>query len=766
VLILAFAGAIALVLNAYGFLLVVLIVAGILGLISHSSSVATKTRPARRAQPSETAGPSLQFTVSIRGPGHVSEQPTSTNGDAYWKGLALKDTDLGGWIYTGKGLAAVSGYGIEPALVDSGLPVDLSVRECSVRRLSYWPSYAGASPQARGAYVHWLSTGRQDPAADLGYVFLYFYGLERRALHDALASETARAELPAIRAEVERLLGIYTSSGSFQGYAGSLLDILNSKHVAIRRYEQAPPPLRRGRDLTFEHRLALAECSADGKPLPAEWAYAWFVADATTSLRTSAARCPDEFRRLFLLRYREVFGDGMILPQNQTRLKLHHRPASPTFGYSFAGQATTLDLPDVAVLTGPVKKLQALAESCYVRLDSYSRFVRSHGDLANTFDALVELPLELWPAALREPVDDARALVERSGRTLALPFEELRSWFPGWQLINSHKLRSLCRVLAEAGLGMEPDVRFGGSVPSTGSTVVLFADDAPTAAAEPSARYSAAALTLQLGAAVAVADGESSDIEKSLLTRQLGEQLQLNESERRRLQARLRLLLIVPPKLTGLKSQVGALDAAHRDAIGEFLALVALADGVVTPSEVSALEKAFRLLRLDPQSVYSKVHVAATEPVAVRPAIPEAAGHPILGRPAAGRGAALRLDPSKVAALRADSERVSAILGSIFAPEVIESEPVVASVAPDTSEPKETLLMGLGAEHSAFVRTLLTRARWTRAELEELAGDRGFMLDGTLEQVNDAAIAKYDKLLLEGVDPVDVNQEVTREIVQ
>ena len=679
----------------------------------------------------------------------------STNGDSYWEPLTLS--------YSGQGLAAVSGDGLEPALVDPALPVDRSIQDCTVRRLVYWPSYATATAQARGAYAHWLSTGRQDPAADLGYVFLYFYGLERRALHDALTSPAAQAELPAIVAEVERLQGIYASSGSFQNYAGSLLDALKAGADAPRRYAQSPPPLRHERYLTFEHRIALAQCAADGAPLPAEWAYSWFAGNPTTSLRTPAKRCPEDFRLLFLLRYREACGEGLVLPRTRTRLKLDRRPASPTFGFTYAGTTRTLDLPDVSVLAGPVRTLRNIAESCYESLDSYSRFIRNNSDLAHTFDALVELPLALWPTAQRAPVEQARERVGRSDGSIAVTFEELASWFPEFDLTNRQKHRSLCRVLGESGLGMEPDIRFGGSPLNAGTTVVLFADDPATATSEPGAGYSAAALTLQLGAAVAVADGASSDNEQALLTRHLGAQLHLSESESRRLHARLRLLLIVPPKLTGLRGKLESLEPVKRDAIGEFLAMVAMADGTVTPEEVSALEKAFRLLALNPQSVYSKVHVAATEPIAVRPGVP-AVGRPI-PRPRAP-GAAMPLDPAKVAALQADSERVATILGSIFAPDAVEPEPTLAPADTDDADSGEPVLMGLGTEHSSFVRTLLTRARWTRAELEEIAEEHGLMLDGALERVNEAALDTYDKLLLEGTDPVDLDQDVVREVLQ
>src|SRR5256885_10802782 len=40
------------------------------------------------------------------------------------------------------------------------------------------------------------------------------------------------------------------------------------------------------------------------------------------------------FDKLFVSRYRETFGEGLVLPRNKTKIKLVHRPASAGFrGY-------------------------------------------------------------------------------------------------------------------------------------------------------------------------------------------------------------------------------------------------------------------------------------------------------------------------------------------------------------------------------------------------------------------------------------------------
>lgn len=693
----------------------------------------------------------------------------ASDGDAYWlvrtRSVAVAGRTLGGSIYFGTGLQAVQLGFPEPALVDPQLPVDRSITDCTVRRLNYWPSYSAASPDARAAYLNWLDSGRKDPKADLGYVFLYFYGLERRALYDAAVSAAAKAELPEIQAEVERLLTIYGGNPSFEMYGGSLLDLLKNRVVEPGLYKLQPPLLRASNGFALDHRIALGQCADDGNPLPAEWAHSWLLAERTTRLRTPATRCPNEFKRLFVQRYGEVFGAGLVLPKNKTRLKMERRPASSTFGHGPTDHTLRFDLPDVTVLTAPVRKLQDIAESCYPRLEGYSRFIGKDASRAESFDAMLELPVVLWPDQYQRVVSNLRKVVGEANRPAAIPFEKFKSWFPEWQTMTRTKLSALARAMSEAGLGMEPDARFGGAVPDTGSSLVFFADDPASASPNPSARYTAAALTLQLGAAVATVDGVPSDVEKGLMTRQLEKWLHLSESERRRLHAFMRLLLAAPPKLNGIKTKIAALDKAQRDAIGDFLTLIAQADSAVTAAEVKNLEKSFRLLGLDPQSVYSKLHVAATEPVTVIPAGGER-GHSIPKPPRTRPGTGIELDTAKIATLQKDSERISAILGAIFSGEPVTAEPEVTPVEAESAQAPKAGLLGLRTGDSAFVTTLLGRQQWTRAELEELADDRGFMLDGVLERINDASLDKYEKSLLEGEDPIDVNPEVARELLQ
>ena len=99
----------------------------------------------------------------------------------------------GGMLYVGQGLLAINGPGIEPALIDPSLPVNRANPDRAGAGMTYWPSYSSISPECRAAYLDWLATGRRDPGAYIGYVFLYFYGLERRVLAEASTIRASEA---------------------------------------------------------------------------------------------------------------------------------------------------------------------------------------------------------------------------------------------------------------------------------------------------------------------------------------------------------------------------------------------------------------------------------------------------------------------------------------------------------------------------------------------------------------------------------------------
>ena len=80
------------------------------------------------------------------------------------------------------------------------------------------------------------------------------------------------------------------------------------------------------------------------------------------------------------------------------------------------------------------------------------------------------------------------------------------------------------------------------------------------------------------------------------------------------------------------------------------------------------------------------------------------------------------------------------------------------------SQPGSASLLGLDEAHSTFLRLLLSRPSWTRSELSDAASDLELMVDGAMEQVNEAALDHWDEPLTDGDDPVEINQEFAQRL--
>lgn len=671
-------------------------------------------------------------------------------------------TIQGGMLYIGQGLSSITGLRVEPALIDPSLPVERSSPDRSGSAMTYWPSYSTISPACRAAYLDWLSAGRRDPTAYIGYVFLYFYGLERCALAEAPRSDRAKEELPAISSEVEQLLEVYGGNGSFRRYATQLLDVL--RMLATGGDEIKPPTDRTGYELPVSLRIGIGRIVAQGRPLPPDWALSWFLVHPETSLRTAARRCPEEFSELFRARYAREFGDGLVLRPNRSQLRMAVTPASASFG----GQVElSMNLPDVAALTGPLSKLRRIGESCEADLDPFSRWVGRNVDAPRTIAAVALLPSELATTHASEEARGLWAWVEETvgshERAVGQADDLLRhcASFGSGKLAKSEAVL-LAQLLEKGGYGIEPDVRFGGVPLAPGGTAVLFRLP-PSAAAIASPHYAAATVLLHLAVAVCTADGSISQSEQQHLEQHLRRALALTDAERVRLSGHLAWLLKSPPSLTGLKRRLEPLDQGQRSAIADFIIAVAGADGQISPDEIRTLGRIYPMLGLDVDEVYSHVHAMTAgaaaaidggEPTAVISAQPST-GYPIPSRPEATQS--VQLDMTAVKAKLAESAEISAILSDIFTED--EPEGVPAPTISGASSGK------VSPAHATLLSRLAERPEWSRSEFEAIAAECHVLPDGAIDGVNEAAFEHTGAPVLEGEDPIHVDAAAARELL-
>ncbi|HEX2833211.1 MAG TPA: TerB N-terminal domain-containing protein [Thermoanaerobaculia bacterium] len=658
----------------------------------------------------------------------------------------------GDFVYVGSRLTGLDGSRVEPALVDPNLPVDPAVANVHGEQVTYWPSYDSVSAASRRAYLQWLAGGRNDPNAYIGYVFLFFYGLERR-VYEFLQKRGSHAdEVLAIAREVARLLDLYArTSSSFANYAASFLDLIGCveprARVLLRERTMLDGP-------PMSVRMTVGELALAGQPIPARHALTWVR--SAHALNTPATRCRNEFELLFHIRYAKKFGDGLLIPPGKAMISIAYRPASATL------EALTLacNVPDVTLLARPFAQLLALAEECCSALDAFSRFLGKNENGREALAAFALLPEELVEGT---PSRDANALaslvrsrIDEDGRAHLAAGELLqhvRLAKPG--KVSKNEAMLLAQALEKLGYGIEPDVRLGGPVYDVDGRVVVFRrrPDCPSVASD---EYATATLLMRLAAMMTSADEAISTAERELLERHIEERLRLTPGERQRLAAHLAWLLESELSLTGLKKKLAALSSDARHAIGRVLIEVAATDGRVDAREMKMLEKLYATLGLDASDLYRDVHAIQAqddEPVAVRePLSPKGFAIP------PGPAPAPAIDMDRVRLKIAETRQVSSLLSSIF----VEEEAAPAIVAPAVAE--RNTIGTLDAAHSELLRRLAQRESWPRDEVERLSGELSLLTDGALETINDYAYTTVDEPLWEDDDPITINSNVAREL--
>lgn len=709
----------------------------------------------------------------------------------------------GGFLYIGQHLSSAIGT-IEPSLINPALPLGNDEPYRSGHDLGPAPSYHLISPDSRAAYLAWLAGGRDRAGVPVGFVLLFFSGLERRVLVDAADDPAVQRELPAIAAEVRRIqVARVPASNSFNSYARAFLDVIDLLRAPRWRPGSSPPsgappaPHLDRWPVPMALRVALAGFAVTGRPVPADWARSWAWYHPSLFPRTPQTRCSQEFEQLFAVRYARRFAAGLV-PHTAARppIKIGYSPASPGI------DAVVLDRPDLPdVLEEPraTRELGALVDSVTDALTPYSRWLArtpgGHGSLASTALLPADL-LDLDPGPLGHLLTWANAHLDGQFAAVIDVSEFSAFWSTTDPAgMSREEAASLALILARAGLGVEPDVRFGGPALAPGPAVLFRLDR--EAADAPSPGYLAATTMLHLAAAVALAaSGARSDPQDSVnaIITGLAAEVRLSVTERSRLAARLRWLFASGTAPHRPERRISALTATEREAAGYFLVSVACAGPVLAPETVSAMTKAYRLLGLDPDLVYRRLHqssvwqggaapsgrglAAADDPVVVRRPRAGPPGRP-LPRGAPGSGTApgqateatpgtgaevaseVQLSQEVITRKLTEAAAVSTLLASIFTDE----GPAVSAPARPSNEAGQGRPGGLDLAHSRLLGELATRSSLSRADFAELAAKHGVMPSGALDVINELAMDTVGEPVVEGDDELMVNDDALRELL-
>ena len=670
-----------------------------------------------------------------------------------------------GFLYIGKEEETEDYYEGEASLIDPSLPASKPGQRGKEIYIDYWPRYSGIHERCRGEYLDWLADGCKDPEASMSYVFLYFYGLEKRLLVDLQDDESSKKERENIVKETLRLLSIYGKNASFNRYANRLLV---AEWLVFQKTKNPPKYIDTDNARSSEPiRIELGLYASEDKPLSAELALRWYIIHQDYKLMTPARRCPEEFKQVFSHEYHDAHKEGIYLAKNRKKIKLYFHPASP----SVDGFYMKVGLPDCFDAAAQLNQIKKIVDKSTEQLEGYSRYLAKSKKKGDNLKELSLLPPVLV-SKKRKASTAQKALQEKCKNEI---------WFPKikevYKTINEKppkelgrsELADLSAFLQLLGFGICPDIRYHNIKLKLTSNVSIFR--CPFSEKfEPSQHFYELSSILRLGAIISRIDGHIHRNEVKILNNLIDHDKSIDVTERKYLEAFLYWCFHAAEEESlsskGVTPYLKELSKNFRRHIGDLLIHIIYADHQIKKEEVAKLEKFYKLLGLETGNVHTDIHNmygeiardsgVATEPVQVADAEPGTT-YQIPKRPAGGFAKAFVLDKTKIKILKKEEYGE---LARIFAGDE-EEQAVEEKVEPRGVDPSEKL----NENPRKLFEYIIKKEIWQKKELVSFCSKSKIMLDGAVESINEWAYETTNAPLINEIDEVlYVDAEIVQEL--
>jgi hypothetical protein len=519
-----------------------------------------------------------------------SDQTASTSkGDAelVWHGidepLAIRDAAIPEpLLYSSGGAPSTP----EASCLDTTLSAQKSDDEDEME-LGYWPQYANLSPSQRDSYIDWLATGREKPLTDYGYLFLFFFGLERRMLVDGEDAEPIIRELLKLRKRYSTSDAFFNTATHFIAFVFATVNIKRIRKIWFERLYVRPENELHEDSLV----VALTWLHKHKNPLPGAIAYQIALKDVRCRDSVVIQKAGPEFRRLFLEHYESKFPDGVMLQTTSQMRVFAYRPLNPSLqGWRANETLQTIELPDILGASDQFMPLVEMWNECIETL----RPTISSEDV-NDWDE--------WKSLLSS-CSDERGEAATTIKNIVETFGIEPAFRSSLSMEQSLELQDNACI---AGISIEPspDAIFR---PYRTDDIVAVVPIHGQPDFDTENLYLAAALMLQLGIGMAAADAKIEGIELLHLPAIANAQFHFGDDDRKRITAWGNLLLARPPKTLPISLRLPReLRSNELNALGKFLIGIAASNGVVEPSELHAIESAFRAFGLSNERLKSSL---------------------------------------------------------------------------------------------------------------------------------------------------------------
>lgn len=605
--------------------------------------------------------------------------------------------------------------------------------------LSYWPNYNQINKTQQGFYIKWLSEGKPF-IEELGYAYIYYYGLEYRALVE-------KQDLKDVLFEVIDLVGKFDRLR--YGY-----DLIAYLTLKINNFSEAETNklliFFKNNKQFYIYNTAYRTIIKNLTPI--EQYSVDFDSSQLNNDKYYAVRGKKyELLEYYFNKVKETLDKTeMYTTKRQT---YYYRMAMGFYGIN------NLIEYDAIVPSAKLKRLWNHARKTirYEIKQTVKNFDGSN-------ESLTEIEkLAYLPAKLRNNINYSFNNFDFGEKTIT-NIKTIANKL-GFKIQDKATLRQ-STLIAEAcealGYEIEPNVNVDKKPYKKDTMVSIYRNQYPKKLSQ--FDYQIASLFTDIGYQIALVDNELLQIEIAHIEYYIKKEFSLSASERYRLQMRGELLVHTKEINTSetIKKLIKMLDDSGKETIAKYIISVAIADGIVKDSELKILQKIFKQLDFSEDylnSILSDLINSADDVVIVEKGTStKKKGSKIPANIELDEKLELKLDTEKLEKIKINTSEIHSVLQEIFAEEqaeILKAEPIETANSEDMDKTK--IENGL----QNIVNIIIEKENWTRNELLNVIQNKGMMLSSTIDEINEWSNEEFGDFLVEEDDDVYlVNKDV------
>ena len=598
-------------------------------------------------------------------------------------------------------------------------------------RLDYWPNYSNLTRSEKGTYIKWLAEGKPY-INEIGYAYIYYYGLEYRALIEKLDLKLVLLEVIELVNKFKKLRYgfdfivylIFTIKDFSQFYKDFLLNFIRNNETEYLYRKEYNSLIK----------LLISKEKFEVKFSPFHFSY--------YNEHNGFSDRKNEILSYYLDKIIENFDENEIYDIKKQ-----------AYAYNMAMQENyESKIAEYELIEPSIKLKRLFNKACKIIKEELTQTVKKFD---SSSESLTEIEkIAYLPAVLRKKINysiDNFEFAEKQKidiNTIAQKFK--------FKIQDKLTLRQSCFIVdaCEAlGYTLEPNANINQKAYKNDTKVVLYKTQ--NLEDRISQNYLIASLFMDIGYQIALEDNELQETEIVYIDNYIQNEFNLSASEKLRLKMKSELLVHTKEiNTTGtIKKLISSLDDAGKEKIAQYMIFVAMADGIVKDKELKVLHKIFKQFDLSEEylnSTLSKLIDKNDEVVIVEKGkTTNKKGSRIPPNVDTQEKIEFKLDIKKLEKIKTNTSEIQNVLQDIFADEQAQElkiEPTESNSVEDTENSE------LENELQSIINIIIGKEAWTRNELLSVIQGKGLMLGSLVESINEWSEEKYGDFLIEEDD--------------